>query len=208
MKKAPKGKRELILETALKHFADFGYEGAHVRKMLIEAGINTALAHYYFGSKEQLYNSVIQTFIEPVLSQRRANLAKWRQGDGTISIRTTELFAAYITPHFVQTSDFGGHDYARFMQRELSQKGAARYAWKEEVDSLRAEYRAALLGLFPNTSDDDLEFVMGALVAVMLAADTADNREGVRSKKKALELARRVAQLIVYGVAGLDKQMN
>lgn len=203
-----KSKREIILETALQHFADFGYEGAHVRKMLLEAGINTALAHYYFGSKEALYQSVIQSFIEPVLLERRANLLEWKQGNGAVAQRLIDLFAAYIEPHFLQTSGDGGRDYARFMQRELSQPSKVDYGWTLEIEQLRAEYRAELQNLLPQLGDEQSEFVMGALVAVMLATDTSDKRKGERSAREAINLARRVAELVVVGVTKLDAQIT
>ena len=53
-------KKEQILETALKMFGNNGYEGTSIRDLSAEAGINIAMINYYFGSKEKLFEKVIE----------------------------------------------------------------------------------------------------------------------------------------------------
>ena len=47
-----------IKEAARKVFVEYGYEGAKVRQIAEEAGVNIALLNYYFRSKEQLFDSI------------------------------------------------------------------------------------------------------------------------------------------------------
>lgn len=47
-----------IIETAEKLFADRGFDGASVRDIADEAGINVAMISYYFGSKEKLLEAL------------------------------------------------------------------------------------------------------------------------------------------------------
>lgn len=47
-----------IKEAAKKVFVEYGYEGAKVRQIAEEAGVNIALLNYYFRSKEQLFDSI------------------------------------------------------------------------------------------------------------------------------------------------------
>lgn len=47
-----------ILEAARKVFTDDGFNGARMQQIADEAGINKALLHYYFRSKEQLFDVV------------------------------------------------------------------------------------------------------------------------------------------------------
>ncbi len=47
--------RERILAAAKREFARRGYEGARTGSIAKEAGVNSALIHYYFKSKEGLY---------------------------------------------------------------------------------------------------------------------------------------------------------
>jgi AcrR family transcriptional regulator len=49
-----------IINTAEKLFSCKGYDGASVRDIAEEAGINVAMISYYFGSKEKLMQAIIQ----------------------------------------------------------------------------------------------------------------------------------------------------
>jgi len=49
---------QVILEAAKKIFVDKGKEGARMQEIANEAGINKALLHYYFRSKQKLFEAV------------------------------------------------------------------------------------------------------------------------------------------------------
>lgn len=49
---------EKILQAARKIFVDKGLEGARMQDIADEAGINKALLHYYFRSKEKLFETI------------------------------------------------------------------------------------------------------------------------------------------------------
>ncbi len=51
---------ERILEAATKIFREKGREGARMQEIANAAGINKALLHYYFRSKDQLFERVFQ----------------------------------------------------------------------------------------------------------------------------------------------------
>ncbi|HQG39237.1 MAG TPA: helix-turn-helix domain-containing protein, partial [Chitinophagales bacterium] len=53
-------KREFILDAAERLFAEQGFEAVSVREISKAADINIAMVSYYFGSKEKLYEEVIQ----------------------------------------------------------------------------------------------------------------------------------------------------
>jgi AcrR family transcriptional regulator len=48
-----------ILQVAEKLFAEKGFDGTSIREIAKEAKINVAMVSYYFGSKEQLLESII-----------------------------------------------------------------------------------------------------------------------------------------------------
>ncbi len=52
-------KQLLILKTAEKLFAEFGYDGTSVRQISNEARVNVAMISYYFGSKEKLLEALM-----------------------------------------------------------------------------------------------------------------------------------------------------
>ena len=52
-------KREDILDVAEKLFAEQGFEAISIREISKSADINIAMVSYYFGSKEKLYEEVV-----------------------------------------------------------------------------------------------------------------------------------------------------
>ena len=58
-----------ILEAATAEFAARGYFGARTQAIANAAGVNKAMLHYYFRSKENLYGDVIKAAFARILSQ-------------------------------------------------------------------------------------------------------------------------------------------
>lgn len=56
-------KEELILQTAMQVFIDKGWHGAKMQEIADKAGINKALLHYYYRSKEKLYTKIFEFLI-------------------------------------------------------------------------------------------------------------------------------------------------
>lgn len=53
-------KRETILSTAMKLFGQKGFEGTSVREIAADADVNPAMISYYFGSKEKLFEKLVE----------------------------------------------------------------------------------------------------------------------------------------------------
>jgi AcrR family transcriptional regulator len=68
--------KTLILDTAERLFAEKGIEAVSVRAILAEAGLNVALAHYHFGSREGLIREVLRRRIAPINEERLELLAQ------------------------------------------------------------------------------------------------------------------------------------
>jgi AcrR family transcriptional regulator len=57
--------REAILGAARDVFAERGFDGASIRAIAAGAGVDPALVHHYFGTKEQLFLAVVEPPIDP-----------------------------------------------------------------------------------------------------------------------------------------------
>jgi AcrR family transcriptional regulator len=57
--------RAEILVSARELFAERGYDGASVRQIATRAGVDPALVHHYFGTKESLFRATIDSPIDP-----------------------------------------------------------------------------------------------------------------------------------------------
>jgi AcrR family transcriptional regulator len=56
--------RSRIIKAAAPIFAEHGYEGASIRRIVAKADVNQAAINYHFGSKEGLYRAVLQMALE------------------------------------------------------------------------------------------------------------------------------------------------
>lgn len=56
--------RLAILDAARATFAELGFTGASIRKIAAVAGVDAALVHHYFGSKEKLFLATVEIPVE------------------------------------------------------------------------------------------------------------------------------------------------
>jgi AcrR family transcriptional regulator len=61
------GASEAILEAARTLFAEHGFERATIRAVASRAGVDPALVHHYYGSKEQLFEAALKLPIAPAV---------------------------------------------------------------------------------------------------------------------------------------------
>lgn len=66
--------RNTILRAGIKEFSEHGAAGARTEAIAAASGVNKALLHYYFKSKDGLYKAVLQTVFGGVLEQSLAVL--------------------------------------------------------------------------------------------------------------------------------------
>ncbi|MGV9618600.1 TetR/AcrR family transcriptional regulator [Streptomyces tendae] len=59
--------RDRILATAREEFSERGYEKTSVRGIAKAAGVDPALVHHYFGTKEQVFEAAIEVAFAPAL---------------------------------------------------------------------------------------------------------------------------------------------
>lgn len=84
---------EKILNAARNVFKKKGMTGARMQEIADEAGINKALLHYYFRSKEKLFEKVLHETLEEALS----SLAKILNADIPLFEKIEQYVAEYIS---------------------------------------------------------------------------------------------------------------
>jgi len=57
--------REMILDAARKRFGDHGYDGATIRGIAGDAGVDPALVHHFYGTKERLFAAAMRLPVVP-----------------------------------------------------------------------------------------------------------------------------------------------
>ena len=59
------GTRDAILDAARESFAERGFTGTSVRAIAARAGVDPALVHHYFGTKDGLFAAAMQPPVDP-----------------------------------------------------------------------------------------------------------------------------------------------
>ena len=105
----------LILDAARKVFLENGFDGTTMQMISTEAGINKALLHYYFRSKDRLFEAV---FIE-AFSQMIPNLMKIFFSEILFEDKIRAFVDAYISSllQYPQIPQFILHELHRNPQR-------------------------------------------------------------------------------------------
>ncbi|MGW0701904.1 TetR/AcrR family transcriptional regulator [Streptomyces sp. NPDC002867] len=62
------GARERILQAARTEFAERGYDKTTMRGIARAAGVDAALVHHYFGTKDDVFAAAIEVSFEPALA--------------------------------------------------------------------------------------------------------------------------------------------
>lgn len=83
---------EKILEAAKNVFVAKGMEGARMQEIADEAGINKALLHYYFRSKERLFEAIFSEIIKFAFPK----LTQIVTSDAPIAEKIEQVIDAYI----------------------------------------------------------------------------------------------------------------
>lgn len=193
-----------ILDTAERLFAAGGIEGVSVRAVLAEAGINVALAHYHFGSRDGLIEAVLRRRVVP-LNDERARLLQQAQARGS-SCSIEEVLRASYEPMLrllYEEPDFArlvGHVYSSPNQ----QLRAGFESLFAESTVLFADAFRPLLpaGLSPVQRLCRATFLAGMLVYTLTRFD--DVRALSRSRGHSVPaLGELLDEFVVFGAAGI-----
>ncbi len=138
--------REAILEATRTRFAEHGYDGATIRGIAADAGVDPALVHHFFGSKERLFVAAIRFPIVPseVLG-RAAEAGRDRLGE-TIVRTVLDLWDASETREqsiALLRSAVTNEQAATMLRAFIASAILGRVAGF--VDDEDAEYRATLV---------------------------------------------------------------
>jgi AcrR family transcriptional regulator len=141
------GTREAILDAARRAFAEQGYQQATIRGVAELAGVDPALVHHYFGTKQDLFVAAVQLPINPV-PQLMAVLADDPERTGQ---RIVEVFlsvwdhAAERSPLLALIRSAVGDERAAAMLREfITEEVLGQIAHR--LGSPDARLRATLVG--------------------------------------------------------------
>ena len=105
--------REGILDAAEDLFSKHGFYGVTIREVAREAGVDTALVHYYFGAKRGLFDAVFLRRAEVWNNERVEAINRYARDPGPEGMTLEGLLEAFLRPPF-QWSLKGGPGWKHY----------------------------------------------------------------------------------------------
>jgi len=99
--------KETILDAAEGLFARHGFHGVTTRQVAAEAGVDTALIHYYFGAKRELFDAVFVRRAEILNQAREASMNAYVAAHDAATMTVEGVIEAFIDP-LLRISQDGG----------------------------------------------------------------------------------------------------
>ncbi|MEN3291840.1 MAG: hypothetical protein V7642_1093 [Burkholderiales bacterium] len=170
--------RQAIIEAATEEFAALGLGGARMDAIALRAGLNKRLLYYYFGSKEDLFQAVLERAYENIRTAEGA--LQLDEADPVEAIRRLVSFTwhYYIShPEFITLLNSENLHQAAHLKnsaiiRELNspliqtldkvlERGRAAGLFRSGVDPLQLYISIAALSFFYLSNRHTLQVVFG-----------------------------------------------
>lgn len=85
--------QEKLLKVAAAIFYEKGFHGARMQEIADRAGLNKAMLHYYFHSKEQLFDAVFEQALQRLLP----SVVRFFAGEEALRAKASRLIDEYTT---------------------------------------------------------------------------------------------------------------
>lgn len=93
MTEQEKTTEETIFNAATEEFIEKGFDGSRMQEIAKRAGINKALLHYYYRTKEKLFDAIF----EKVFKSFMPGIFEVMQSDASIFVKIEAFVSGYLT---------------------------------------------------------------------------------------------------------------
>lgn len=199
--------KQTILDAAEGLFARHGFYGVTTRQVAAEAGVDTALIHYYFGAKRELFDAVFMRRAEIVNQERAASMAAYEAANPG-AMTPEGVIKAFIDP-LVERSLTGGQGWKNYFALVAQVNNTP--AWGGETmhrffDPVVHQLIDTLKRAMPEASEVDLywcyQFLTGSMMLALSETGRIDQLSDGLCHSSDLEAVR--ARLYAYCAAGFE----
>ncbi len=161
--------RRAIIASAEKLFAERGYDGTSVRDILRDANVNSGALHYYFGTKQALFEEVFDRLAEPLVAERLARLAECRQAPERPDM-LERILSAHLKPGLI--AGFENAESRQRFARIRAQLIQGHHPFMADLlerhfTTTGEEFLAELARVLPGLSSSDLQWRYHMMVAAL-----------------------------------------
>jgi AcrR family transcriptional regulator len=90
--------KDKIFQTALKEFSKEGFGGARVERIAKNAGVNKAMIFYYFSSKQNLYQELLNHVMSKIFGQVSELISRETNAEFFFE-KMTEVYIIFLSKH-------------------------------------------------------------------------------------------------------------
>ena len=170
--------RERILDAAESLFMEHGFEATSLRAITAAAGVNLAAVNYHFGTKEELFQSVLTRRLDPMNQERLALLTRLEEEAAPKALSCEKILAALFIPALTLARDprRGGKNFLRLLGRAYADPAPfIRQFLSAQYAQMIARFKAAFARALPHLPRKELSwrlhFIMGALSYTLAGTD-------------------------------------
>lgn len=166
--------KDRILDAAERAFAEAGFEGASLRDIVREAGVNLATVYYYFQSKAGLMGAVIERRLGPLRQEHLDQFQKLGQGTKGRPVALEKVLEAMLLPplRLAAANTVQSKAVTRLIGRIVTEPNPQfQDMLRSQHEPVRSAFLEALQRSLPDLPLADLqwriEFYWGALAFVL-----------------------------------------
>lgn len=195
----------VILDAAEKLFSAHGFHGVTVRAVAEECGVDSALVHYYFGTKQALFDAVFARRTALVNQDRMDAMTRYEDEYGD-RMTVEGVATAFLMPLLdrARHSDPGWKNYFALVGLVNNSRDWGARTMTAHFDPVVRRFIALLQRVLPNASTEDLffsyHFLTGALTLTLSDTGRLDRLSDGRCSSSDIEAI--APRMIEYAAAG------
>ena len=198
-----------ILDAAEQLFMEHGFEATSLRSLTAAASVNLAAVNYHFGSKEELFQSVLTRRLDPMNQERIELLARVEREAAGKPLSCEKILFAMLIPALKLARDErrGGKNFLRLLGRAYADPAPfIRRFLSEQYAGMIARFKAAFARALPQMPRKELSwrlhFIMGALSYTLAGTDALKLIAELNPHETANDeiLLRRLAPFLLAGL--------
>ena len=189
--KPPHETRTRILDAAEELFMQHGFEGTSMRLLTAKAGANLAAVNYHFGSKDALIEAVFRRRLDPMNTNRIAELDRLEKEAGGRALSPEQIIRAFVgaSLRMIEDARSGGRNFIRLLGRTYTDP-------QKQIRSLIGKFYAPAMERFKNAFESALpqmprdeliwrmHFMFGTLAYTLAATDTVQLIAGCKPEDR------------------------
>jgi AcrR family transcriptional regulator len=176
--RTPAATKQRILDTAESLFMEHGFEATSLRSITAAASVNLAAVNYHFGSKEELFQSVLTRRLDPMNHARLALLTRLEKAAAPHPLSCEKILTALFVPALELARDpaRGGKNFLRLLGRAYADPAPfIRQFLSSQYAQMITRFKAAFARALPELPRKELSwrlhFIMGALSYTLAGTD-------------------------------------